>query len=167
MPEFGRKLVAEIPALRRYALALLRNPDRADDLVQDCLERAVAKRRLWDGEGSLRAWLFAMMHNVYANQVRGAARRPSAQSLDSVPETARGGNQLDAVTLAQVVKAFDRLSEEHRQVLYLVAVEGMAYREVARVLDLPIGTVMSRLARARERLRQTMEPDGPGLRRVK
>lgn len=166
MTDFGQRLVAEIPALRRYARVLLRqDPDQADDLVQDCLERAVSRRARWQ-EGNLRAWLFTIMHNLHLNNRRYAGRRPGLVPLDPASDLAVPPAQGQALEAARLARAFDELSDEHRAVLLMVAVEGLAYREAAEILEVPIGTVMSRLARARERLRALME-DGGTLRRVK
>ena len=171
MPDLTPRLEAEIPALRRYARAILRDPDRADDLVQDCLERAIAKRGTWRRPGNLRAWLFTIMHNLHANQVRSLARRPVGPPLDQIAERGVAANQIESVAVKEVLTALEQLNENQREVLVLVAVEQLRYREVAAVLDLPLGTVMSRLGRARERLRQAMNGDAPkpkaSLRRVK
>jgi RNA polymerase sigma-70 factor (ECF subfamily) len=171
MADFTSRLEAEIPALRRYARAILRDPDRADDLVQDCLERAIAKRSYWRRPGNLRAWLFTIMHNLHANQARSLARRPVSLPLDQVAEQGSSANQIESVAVSEVLTALEQLDENQREVLVLVAVEQLRYREVAEVLGLPLGTVMSRLGRARERLRQAMNGDAPepkaSLRRVK
>jgi RNA polymerase sigma-70 factor (ECF subfamily) len=154
-------LEAEIPALRRYARALLRDSVRADDLVQDCLERAVAKRGTWRRHGNLRAWLFTIMHNLHANQVRSLARRPAGLPLDQAPEPSIAAGQIERVAANEVLAALELLGEDQREVLVLVAVEQLRYREVAEILDLPLGTVMSRLGRARETLRQALNGDTP------
>jgi len=167
MPDFALLLVQEIPALRRYARALARDPVRADDLVQDCLERAVSRQALWRQEGSLRSWLFAILHNQFANQARRETRRPDKASLDAVVEFGKPASQPVQIEMAQVARAMEALAEQHRDVLFLVAVEGLTYLETAAVLDVPIGTVMSRLARARERLRVLMQEGAGGLRRIK
>jgi len=167
MPDFALLLVQEIPALRRYARALARDPVRADDLVQDCLERAVSRQSMWRQEGSLRAWLFSILHNQFANQVRRDSRRPDAAPLEAVAEIGRPAPQAVQTEMAQVARAMDALTEQHHDVLFLVAVEGLTYMEAADVLDVPIGTVMSRLARARERLRALSQEGAGGLRRVK
>jgi RNA polymerase sigma-70 factor (ECF subfamily) len=171
MADFSRLMEAEIPALRRYARALLRDPVLADDLVQDCLERAVAKRGTWRRPGNLRGWLFTIMHNLHVNQARSRARQPVGLPLDQVPEPSTAARQVERVAANEALAALERLGEEQREVLVLVAVEQLRYREVAEVLDLPLGTVMSRLGRAREALRQAMNDDTPkpgtSLRRVK
>ncbi len=172
MTDFSRRLQDEIPALRRYARFLIRDADRADDLVQDSLERAIVKRRLWHKPESLRPWLFALLRNVYLNQVRRQTRRPTEVPLDQVfPQAGRGEAQTSAVMIGQVMAALDGLEPEQREVLVLVAVEGLQYKEAAMVLGLPMGTVMSRLSRGRERLRRTLtgdsSPTTATLRRIK
>jgi len=151
-------IVAEIPRLRRYARALTRDRERADDLVQDCLERAWSRFHLWRRPDNLRAWLFTIMHNLHANHVRRAKSRPITTSLDLI----EGSQRLPAVRPAQednletrgIAAALELLPEQQRQVLLLVALEQLSYEEVAKILHIPIGTVMSRLSRARERLRR-------------
>ena len=172
MADFRARLESEIPALRRYARVLLRDPDQADDLVQDCLERALVRHRLWRRPGNFRAWLFTIMHNLHANQVRGASRRPAVVPIDQTDAIqtdaiGRPPSQIDAVAANEIMTALGQLNADQREVLVLVAVEGLRYAEVAKVLGLPIGTVMSRLGRARKRLRQMTEGGEPPLRRVK
>jgi RNA polymerase sigma-70 factor (ECF subfamily) len=158
-------LVAAIPRLRRYARVLTGNPTRADDLVQDTLARAWDKRRLWQAGSDLRAWLFTIMHNVYVNQCALARREAGNISLDSEGEygaawqVAESGNQLDRIELRELMQQMDRLPAEQREVLLLAAVEELRYEEIAAALAIPIGTVMSRLSRAREKLRRmAVEP---------
>lgn len=153
-------LVAAIPRLRRYAHVLTRNPTRADDLVQDTLARAWDKRRLWRAGSDLRAWLFTIMHNVHVNHITLTRHEARNVSLDTDGEcslalqaTARG-NQLDRIELAEVLQQVDRLPAEQREILLLAAVEGLRYDEIAAMLEIPIGTVMSRLSRARDKLRR-------------
>jgi len=153
-------LLAAIPRLRRYARVLTRNPARADDLVQDTLLRAWDKRRLWKAGSDLRAWLFTIMHNVHENQ-RALARREAANvSLDAEDEhgvawhVAQRGNQLERVELRELANLMDRLPAEQREVLMLAAVEELRYEEISAVLGIPIGTVMSRISRARDKLRR-------------
>lgn len=149
------EIVALIPRLRRYARALTGNADQADDLVQDCLERALGRLHLWRSGTNLRAWLFTIMHNLHVNNMRRRAIRPDGESL---PDWDAGGRvrpvQDDVVELRSVVGALRQLPDEQREVLLLVALEELSYREVADALGIPIGTVMSRLARGRQRLRQ-------------
>ncbi|HXX86294.1 MAG TPA: RNA polymerase sigma factor [Casimicrobiaceae bacterium] len=166
-------LVDAIPRLRRYARVLTGDPTRADDLVQDTLARAWDKRGLWRRGSDLRAWLFTIMHNVHLNQRAVARREATNISLDSEDEysaslqVAEYGNQLDRIELLEVVQQVSRLPAEQREVLLLVAVEGLRYEEVATVLAIPVGTVMSRLSRARDRLRRgAIEPPSRSLGRA-
>ena len=153
-------MVAAIPRLRRYARVLTGNPTRADDLVQDTLLRAWDKRRLWRAGSDLRAWLFTIMHNVHANQRALARRETGTISLDSEDEygaawqVAEYDNQLERIELRELVQLMGRLPAEQREVLLLAAVEELRYEEIAAALAIPIGTVMSRLSRAREKLKR-------------
>lgn len=142
-----------LPALRRYAWLLTGDGSRADDLVQDTLERACIKWSLWQPGTALKSWLLTLMHNLYLNQRRDRRHDDGHADLDDVPEPmheplAFAGERLD------MRRAFDRLSPAAREVLLLVTVEEYSYAETARILDVPIGTVMSRLHRAREQLRR-------------
>jgi RNA polymerase sigma-70 factor (ECF subfamily) len=149
---FERNVEAHIPALRRYARALQRNTDRADDLLQDSLERALSRSHIFVPSGSLRGWLFRIMRNVHLNNLRAASRRGACLELDdNLPGVQP--NQIPSVEVAETLAAFDALSVECREALGLVIVEGFSYREAGRVLGVPAGTVMSRVARAREDLR--------------
>jgi RNA polymerase sigma factor (sigma-70 family) len=147
-------LVDLIPRLRRYARALVGDRATADDLVQDTLERAWAKLHLYRRGTDLRAWLFTVMHNVHVNRVR--AMRPTDLLEDDMPELAQRASQGDALLVRDLDRAIARLPTEQRSVLLLVTLEEMSYEEVARSLGVPIGTVMSRLSRAREKLRLMM-----------
>jgi RNA polymerase sigma factor (sigma-70 family) len=154
-----------IPALRRYARALVRNRASADDLVQDCLERAVTRwhqRR----DGSVRAWLFTILHNLAADQFRQSASRGKHVPIEEAGESEFGGAaaQEHRLIYQDVLNKLAKLPEEQRNVLLLVAVEDLSYAEAAKVLNVPVGTVMSRLSRARERLRQEFDgvAVGPG-----
>ncbi|MGE0152140.1 MAG: RNA polymerase sigma factor [Reyranellaceae bacterium] len=169
MSELRTRLQEHIPALRRYARALVGDAAQADDLVQDCLERAVSRAHQWRQSGSLRGWLFTIMHNINANQRRSAARAPAWDPIERAENSVgRAGDQIDRLMLQEVVAALGGLSLEQRQVLLLVALEGLRYEEVAQVLGVPIGTVMSRLSRARDRLRDLAQSGGKrGLWRVK
>jgi RNA polymerase sigma-70 factor (ECF subfamily) len=159
---------AQIPRLRRYARALTGDAVRADDLVQDTLERAWGRRHLWQVGTDLRAWLFTVMHHVFLNQQRGV--RPASDFVeldDSLPVAARPDGVDGQLELRDVAGALAQLAPEHREVLLLVALEEMRYDEVAKVLAIPVGTVMSRLSRARERLRVLVQSNAvPALRRV-
>lgn len=149
-------IITHIPRLRRYARALANDRYLADDLIQDTLERAWNKYHLWRPGSDLRAWLFAIMHNVFVNQMRG--RRMDVEVLtDEMPTVAVRDKQSDGIELADLRRALSRLSVEHREILLLVAVEQMKYEEIGDALGIPVGTVMSRLSRARERLRQHLD----------
>ena len=153
-----RPLIAnEIPRLRRYARALVRNQETADDLVQDTLVRALSKIHLWQPGTDLRAWLFTLMHNQYVNFVRRAVREGSQTSLDAAIELGHQANQQTSLTLRDLQNALDKLPDEQRQVVLLIGLEGMRYEEVAEILDVPVGTIRSRLSRAREALREMMD----------
>ena len=158
-----RYLLDWVPRLRRYARALAGNREDADDLVQDTLERAWSRAALWRGVADMRAWLFGIMHNLHVDGVR----RPR------VPTVALGDGEGDAdlavppaqgerLAVLDLQAALDRLPLEQKEVLLLVALEDMAYAEVAEALGIPVGTVMSRLSRGRERLRALMQDGRPG-----
>jgi RNA polymerase sigma-70 factor (ECF subfamily) len=151
-------LIELIPRLRRYARALVGDRSSADDLVQDTLERALTKLHLYRHGTDLRAWLFTVMHNVHVNQVR--ALRPTDPLDDEMPELAQRATQGDVLLVRDLERAIAALPLAQREVLLLVALEDLSYEETARVLDIPIGTVMSRLARAREKLRLLMYGKG-------
>jgi RNA polymerase sigma-70 factor (ECF subfamily) len=150
----GPDLIEHLPRLRRYARALTGDPGRADDLVQDTLERALAKLDLWQPGSDLRAWLFTLMHNLFVNELR--ARRPQETAMDDAFEAPVSGGQLEALAVRDIQVALSRLPEEQREVLLLVALEQFAYAEAAQVLGVPVGTVMSRLGRAREKMRRLL-----------
>ena len=161
-------LLAALPRLRRYARVLTGDPHRADDLVQDALARAWEKRSLWRQGTDLRAWLFTIMHNVYVNQLALARREAGNVSLDAEGENGAAwqvpvrANQVDRVELMELVQQMGRLPPDQREVLLLAAVEELRYEEIAAMLSVPVGTVMSRLSRAREKLRKmSMQPPSP------
>jgi RNA polymerase sigma-70 factor (ECF subfamily) len=148
---------AEIPRLRRYARALTRDAVRADDLVQSCLARAIAKQHLWQEGTDLRAWLFTLLHNQHVNDVRRAAREGTNVPVDEVAAMLPvESNAIDTLQLRDLHRAMGRLPDEQRQVILLVGLEGMRYEQVAQILNIPIGTVRSRLSRGREMLRVLM-----------
>ena len=150
-----RSITEHIPRLRRYARALVGDRYVADDLVQDTLERAWNKFHLWRPGSDLRAWLFTIMHNVFVNQAR--RRRYEVEELtDEMSAAAVRATQGDQLELQDVDRVLRSISPEQREVVLLVAVEQLTYEEVSRALDVPIGTVMSRLSRARERMRQLL-----------
>jgi RNA polymerase sigma-70 factor, ECF subfamily len=166
------QLQAQIPRLRRYARALTGSREAADDLVQDALERAWTKRGLWRPDSNLRAWLFAVMHNVFVNGVKRARPMMSLDALNeegSIEPAAGSASAETDAALSDMRTALTQLPVEQRQVVLLVGLEQMTYAEAADVLEIPIGTVMSRLSRGRDRLRQLLDESagGLGLRRVK
>ncbi|OGA71789.1 MAG: RNA polymerase subunit sigma-24 [Betaproteobacteria bacterium RIFCSPLOWO2_12_FULL_65_14] len=150
----AQRLVDLIPRLRRYARALVADRATADDLVQDTLERALAKLHLYRRGTDLRAWLFTVMHNVHVNRVR--ATRPMDILEDEMPELAQRPAQGDGLLVRDLERAIARLPADQRAVLLLVTLEEMSYEDVARTLAIPAGTVMSRLSRAREKVRLMM-----------
>jgi RNA polymerase sigma-70 factor (ECF subfamily) len=145
-------LVAWVPRLRRYARALAGNRDDADDLVQDTLERAWSRAGLWRGVADMRAWLFGIMHNLHVDALR-RGRLAVVPLSEDTPEGVVAPSQGDRLAVLDLQAALARLAPEQREVLLLVALEDMAYADVAQVLGIPLGTVMSRLSRGRERLR--------------
>jgi RNA polymerase sigma-70 factor (ECF subfamily) len=148
-------ITEHIPRLRRYARALVGDRYVADDLVQDTLERAWNKFYLWRPGSDLRAWLFTIMHNVFVNQAR-RRRYESEELTDETPAGAVRATQGEQLELQDVDRVLSSISPEQREVVLLVAVEQLTYEEVSRALDIPIGTVMSRLSRGRERMRQAL-----------
>ncbi|HEY5632503.1 MAG TPA: RNA polymerase sigma factor [Burkholderiaceae bacterium] len=160
-PEFGQRLVALLPRLRRYARVLTGDSHAADDLVQDTLERGWARCGQWQQGTDLRAWLFSIMHNRRVDLLRG--QRPfvdmPVDALDSEPAP----SLFDAVALDPIdlQRAFERLSPAHREIMLLVAVEQMSYEEAAESIGVAVGTVMSRLARARAALRALLDAHAP------
>jgi RNA polymerase sigma-70 factor (ECF subfamily) len=164
-------LVAALPRLRRYARVLTGDINRADDLVQDTLARAWEKRQLWRAGSDLRAWLFTIMHNVHVNQFSTRRRELAESSLDADDGPVAGwqipvrATQSDRLELNEVLTQIGRLPIDQREVLILAAVEELRYEDIARVQGVPIGTVMSRLNRAREKLRR-MNADAPATFKV-
>ena len=151
-----QQLLTWVPRLRRYARALAASRADADDLVQDTLERAWAKSALWRGVADMRAWLFSIMHNLHVD----AIRRPRISTVtmnDDIPEVALAPTQGERLAVLDLQAALDLLPVKQKEIVLLVALEDMAYAEVAKTLGIPIGTIMSRLSRGRERLRALME----------
>lgn len=158
-----QQLLSWVPRLRRYARALAGNRDDADDLVQDTLERAWAKSALWRGVADMRGWLFGIMHNLHVDGVRRP--RLATQSIDDdTPEVAMAPTQGERLAVLDLQAALDQLPIEQKEIVLLVALEDMAYADVAKALGIPIGTVMSRLSRGRERLRALMDGRDPPVR---
>ncbi|MDV6226462.1 sigma-70 family RNA polymerase sigma factor [Nitratireductor aquimarinus] len=157
----GRRkaIVGEIPGLRRYARALMHDADAADDLVQDCLERAFLRLDNWQTGTSPRRWLFTLMHNLFVDGVRARKRRGevSDQVAFDAPDLSRAPEQNGVLDLRDVLDALQDVSPERRAAILLVGVEGMSYAEAAEVLDIPTGTLMSRVARGRQDLRDVLD----------
>lgn len=164
--EFAALIDELIPRLRRYARALTGDRNAADDLVQDTLERAWTKRHLWRTGSDLRAWLFTIMHNVHVNQIRSRAASATLPLDDEAADAPVRASQADLLEVRDIDSALRRLPFDQRTVLLLVALEHMTYQETATTLGIPIGTVMSRLARARERLRIMLDADGGAVLKV-
>jgi RNA polymerase sigma-70 factor (ECF subfamily) len=160
---FRQGIEAAVPALRRYARALTRNAELADDLVQDTLVRALRSEHLFHG-GDLRSWLYTILTNLNRNRLRSLARRPAVQAIDDNDSPDMAGPQAGA---RDIERALASLVEDQRSALLLVVLEGLSYREVAEVQGVPIGTVMSRLARARMQIKAYLDGERPALRRVK
>jgi RNA polymerase sigma-70 factor (ECF subfamily) len=158
MVDLATRIEAEIPRLRRYARALIRNQvSAADDLVQDCLVRALSKAHLWQEGSDLRAWLFTILHNQYVNRVRRSVREGVAVSMsDDEPSFICAANQEKSLELRDLDRALAKLPEEQRTVILLVGLEGMSYEAMAKIVGVPTGTVRSRLSRGREELRRLM-----------
>jgi RNA polymerase sigma factor (sigma-70 family) len=156
--DLAEPIAAELPRLRRHALSLLYNRADAEDLVQDCVETALAKRAMLKDPERLRAWLCAILNNLFLTRLRSQTRRGAALPIDDFADSlAASVPAADRDTARDLAKAMGRLSVEHRQILLLINVEGQSYQEAADALGVPIGTVMSRLARARQRLRALIE----------
>lgn len=167
MADFDQLIIEHIPRLRRYARALVRDIHAADDLVQDCLERAWSRQHLYDASQTIRPWLFSIMHNIYANSARNFNRTPVLTTLNTHDDSVDATQESD-LSLRDLERSLALLSNEHREVLLLVGLEQLSYKEVADVLEIPLGTVMSRLTRAREKLKELMTSQpAPHIRRVK
>jgi len=166
MSDWSLQIEQHIPRLRRYARVLAGDPSRAEDILQDCLERAWSRQHQFRPGSDLRAWLFTILHNVHANAARKYNTSPALVPLldDSMAAPSRP-TQFDALELDDLKSALARLPDDQRQVILMVGMEQMQYGEVARVLGVPMGTVMSRLHRGRERLRVLLKARGAAPRR--
>ncbi len=171
MPDVLESIAAAVPALRRYAFALVRNRQDADDIVQDTLLRALDKLHTRREDGNVRAWLFTIMHSLFVSALRRGRRRGGAEPITAEAEAVGvPATQEESLHLRDLASALAQLPIEQRAVILLVGVEDLSYAEAAQALGIPVGTVMSRLARGRERLRLLAQPSSdalPGLRRVK
>jgi len=146
-------IAREIPRLRRYALTLVNEPEAADDLVQDTLERAIRKRGQWRRRGAIRSWLYRILYNVFVNKCAANAKHNGDVGLDDAPPLSSRPRQEDQAHCRDIAEAMLRLPHDQRAAIALTAVEGLPYDEAADVLDIPIGTLRSRLSRGREALR--------------
>jgi RNA polymerase sigma-70 factor, ECF subfamily len=170
MCEFHGLVEREIPRLRRYARALTRNAERADDLVQETLLRAISKGHLWQPGTDLRAWLFTIMHNQHVNLVRRAMRDETSIDLEQMSSAlVATSDPTGSRQLRELEHGLACLPEEQRSVILLVGLEGMSYESTAQILNIPVGTVRSRLSRGRDALRRLLdlpEKAGPESRRL-
>lgn len=170
-PPFEELLLAELPHLRRYARALCGNPETADDLVQDCVERALRKRRLWRPSGRLRSWLMRMLYRIYLNRRKRSAIERRHAEWNAAPHEVSTSPQPELRhECRELVAALDTLPEAQRAAILLVALEDVDYQEGAWILGIPVGTLRSRLSRGREALRRHMSDDTaeiPALHSVK
>lgn len=156
-------LVAQLPRLRRYAIALVGDVALAEDLLQDCVERALKNRPVLKEEQRMYGWLRSILYNLYMDELRRRRRSGVVANEDDVVNSLMHSTpSADRSSTLDFVRALGRLSAEHRQLLLLVGLEGLSYRDAATELNVPIGTVMSRLARARDHLRQLLDPPDPG-----
>lgn len=170
MDEVKWLMAREIPRLRRYALSLTGDPQAADDLVQDCLERAIRKRHLWKRYGSIRSWLYRILYNVFLNQGTQRARARQQVEFDEVSVVAAEPARQEYQLICQdIAAAMQKLPEDQRAAIALTALEGLSYDQAAEVLGIPIGTLRSRLFRGRDKLRElyVAPPAATPLRRVK
>jgi RNA polymerase sigma factor (sigma-70 family) len=158
MSEVHRLIEGEIPRLRRYARALTRSADRADDLVQETLMRAINKLHLWQTGTDLRAWLFTIMHNQHVNMARRAMRDGANVDIEQMSSALVATTDPTASRqLRELENALSRLRDEQREVVLLLGLEGMTYDAAAQILDVPVGTVRSRLSRGRDELRVLLD----------
>jgi len=167
---FENLLIGAIPSLRRYAWALSGDANQADDLVQECLARAISRRKLWISHKSMRPWLFTIMHNLYLNEARQASKVPVAGSIEDYGKSAIAQSDADTFcAISDFEQSLNQLSPEHRETLLLVGLEQLSYKEAAKVAGVPVGTIMSRLSRAREQLSKNLsgEIQVASIRRVK
>jgi len=169
MTEIEQRIVAYIPRLRRYAQALIKgHSSMIEDLVQDSLERALDRSHQFQEGTDLRAWLFTIMHNIYANQVRRISNGPDFVELPEIMDNSVADTSTSRLELSDLDQAISKLPLEQRKILLLVTLEGLPYQQVADTLGIPVGTVMSKLSRTRQHLRKlTHRDDAPHLRRIK
>ncbi|MBK1871267.1 sigma-70 family RNA polymerase sigma factor [Aestuariivirga sp. YIM B02566] len=161
-----QRIVAELPMLRKYALRLTRSAHLADDLVQDCVARALSRRHLFHSEANLRPWLFTVMHNLHVSHCRQMAVRTTyAVAQMKVATEGREATQEHVTDLNRAIRVVALLPKEQREVVTLVTLQELSYQEAADMLGIPVGTVMSRLARGRDKIRALLKPKIPVARR--
>ena len=160
MSEFHRLIEQQIPRLRRYARALTRNRERADDLVQDTLSRALVKEQFWQPGTNLRAWLFTIMHNQNVNNVRRAVRESGLVDMEQLSPMPATTDPTASRQMFELERALAQLPLGQRQVILLVGLEGFSYEDAAGILSVPVGTVRSRLSRGRDILRKLLDMGG-------
>jgi RNA polymerase sigma-70 factor (ECF subfamily) len=167
--ELKWQIAREAPHLRRFSIALTGDRDAADDLVQDCLARALRKRHLWHRRGSLRSWLFRILYRLYLDRRRAPSPEVGVPMEFLAARSVQPANQEARAEYRQVIAGLSRLPVEQRAAILTVALEGLSYDEAASALGIPIGTLRSRLSRGRETLRRTMSATSkaPPLRRIK
>ena len=164
------EIAQNVPSLRRFARALCGDPSLADDLVQDTVERALNKSHLYDPSRPLKAWLFAILRNLHISELRRVGRGRIVKTVDEMApaEQAIDGGQDSQVGVRSIAQALERLPEPNREVILLIALEDMSYRDCAEIIGVPVGTIMSRLSRGRAALRDLLEGrEKPSLRRIK
>lgn len=152
-------IAKELPRLRRFARALVRDPVSADDLVQDCVERALSRIGQLKKRDNPGSWLLSIMHNIFRDDLRRSSRRPVFRSMDDLAEDqlSEPPPQNESLAVKAILDALGSLPAERRAAIALIAVEGCSYREAAAILDIPVGTLMSRLSRGREQLREALD----------
>lgn len=168
--DFRTNLIAEIPHLRRFARSLCGDASLADDLVQDCIERALKKSHLYDAAKPLRAWLYAVLRNIHVSNWRSNVKHTSSKNIDDLidGEGATRAEQEDNFSTSLITEALDKLPAQQREVLVLISLEEVSYKQASEIIGVPIGTIMSRLSRARSLLKDILEERGTTvLRRVK
>ncbi len=161
MQEFKQLLVEHIPGLMRYAIALLGNYSSAEDLVQDCLERALHKSDQWDHSRAMKPWLFTILHNAFVDDHRRRSGSPIVNVDADEILRAIAPSQSDLLAIRDLCRQLAELAPEQREILLMVSLEGLGYKEISNIIDVPVGTVMSRLHRARKQLSLRMNPESP------
>lgn len=154
-----------LPALNRFALSLTKNEDRAHDLVQDSVERALRKAEYFEAGSNLRSWMFTLCKRLFLNDIRKQKSRGVTVEIDDAPQArlSSDASQHMSVECSEMIECFERLPMRDKVVLSLIVIEGMKYEEAAEVLDVPVGTIRSRLSRARTRLKEMTEDGAAAL----